>query len=351
MKSRNNKKNTTKRNTVKILISILAAVAALLLCIGVGSVFISPADAWNILMSKLFGTQLSPRIQDITVSIFWEIRMPRVMTAFLVGAALAVSGTVMQSVLQNPLASSYTLGVSSGASVGAALIIVSGFSIPFIGALTLPLTAFVFGLGTVLLAIGITGKLDKNMHNQTIILVGMVLSLFVNAILTMISAVFRQHMQQLMIWTMGSFSSRTWYHVSVMFPVCLIGTLLLMHYSREMDILTFGDDQAMTIGVDTHRVKIILLVIASAMTGTSVCFSGVIGFIDLIAPHVVRRIFGPAHRIAIPMSAILGGTFMMLADLVSRTAIAPQEMPVGAVTALIGAPFFMYIFFRKDSHE
>ena len=348
---RSKSKYDKKGNMIKVLISILAAVCALLAGIGVGSVFIPPADAYSILGNKLFGTSLAPHIQDVSVSIFWEIRMPRVLTAFFAGAALAVSGTVMQSVLQNPLASSYTLGVSSGASVGAALVMVSGFSVPFLGSLTLPLTAFIFGLGTVMLAIGIAGRLDKNMHNQTIILVGMVLSLFVNAILTMISAVFRDHMQQLLIWTMGSFSSRTWYHVSVMLPVTLAGTLLLTRYSREMDILTFGDDQAMAIGVDTRRVKMILLIIASAMTGTSVCFSGVIGFIDLIAPHVVRRIFGPAHRYAVPMSALFGGTFMVIADLISRTAAAPQEIPVGAVTALIGAPFFMYIFFRKDSHE
>ena len=195
--------------TVKVLISILAAVLALLVSIGVGSVYISPAQSCSIFMNKLFGVSLADGIEANTVSIFWEIRVPRVLTAFLVGAALSVSGTVMQSVLQNPLASSYTLGVSSGASVGAAIIIVSGFSLPLIGSLTLPLTAFVFGLATVLLAIGFSERLDRNMHNQTIILVGMVLSLFVNAILTLISAMFKQHIQQLTVWTMGSFSSRT----------------------------------------------------------------------------------------------------------------------------------------------
>ena len=337
--------------TVKVLISILAAVLALLVSIGVGSVYISPAQSCSIFMNKLFGVSLADGIEANTVSIFWEIRVPRVLTAFLVGAALSVSGTVMQSVLQNPLASSYTLGVSSGASVGAAIIIVSGFSLPLIGSLTLPLTAFVFGLATVLLAIGFSERLDRNMHNQTIILVGMVLSLFVNAILTLISAMFKQHIQQLTVWTMGSFSSRTWYHVSVLFPVCLIGTVLLTLYSREMDILTFGDEQAMTIGVDTHKVKMTLLVISAAMTGTAVCFAGVIGFIDLIAPHVVRRIFGPAHRVTIPMAAVFGGSFMVVADLISRTIAAPVEVPVGAVTALIGAPFFMYIFFHKDPAE
>ena len=337
--------------SVKVLISILAVVLALLVSTMVGSVFISPVQSCSIFMNKLFGMSLADGIEANMVSIFWEIRVPRVLTAFLVGASLSVSGTVMQSVLQNPLASSYTLGVSSGASVGATIIIVSGFSLPVIGNLTLPLTAFVFGLGTVLLAIGFSERLDKNMHNQTIILVGMVLSLFVNAILTLISAMFRQHIQQLTFWTMGSFSSRTWYHVSVLFPVCLVGTLILTYYSREMDILTFGDEQAMTIGVDTHKVKMTLLVIIAAMTGTAVCFAGVIGFIDLIAPHMVRRIFGPAHRVTIPMAAVFGGSFMVIADLISRTVAAPVEVPVGAVTALIGAPFFMYIFFHKGPAE
>ena len=196
-------------------------------------------------------------------------------------------------------------------------------------------------------AVGFTRRLDRSMQNNTIILVGMVFSLFVNAVLTLLSAAFREHLQQLILWQMGSFSGRDWSNVLVILPLVLLGVLFLCRYSREMDIMTFGEDTAMTVGVDTKRVKLILIAAASLLTGAAVAFTGVIGFVDLIAPHVVRRFFGAAHRWVIPLSALFGGTFMAVADLAARTVLSPTELPVGAVTALIGAPFFVYVYFRK----
>ncbi len=331
----------------KILIAILCCLLALTASIGIGSVGISPPDILAILLHKLFGLPLREEVDAITVSILWNIRLPRTLLAFFVGGALAASGTVMQSVLNNPLASSYTLGVSSGASLGAAAVMVLGISIPFLGMFTLPLLASVCGLLTVLLAMGFSARLDRNMENQTIILVGMVLSLFVNALLTMVTALSREHLQQLVFWQMGSFSSRDWSHVAILFPVTLIGCLLLLRYTREMDIMTFGEEQALSVGVELKRIKLILIILSALLTGTAVAFVGVIGFVDLIAPHVVRKLFGASHRLVVPMAVLFGGAFMTLADLLSRTVISPSELPVGAVTALIGAPFFAYIFFKK----
>lgn len=335
-------------NRMKVILSIFLAVLALLVSMGIGSVSIPLPDMCAIFCHKCFGTALPQNITDSAVSIFWGIRLPRTLTAFLVGGCLAASGTVMQSVLQNPLASSFTLGVSSGASLGAAIVIVSGFSIPLIGSFTLPFMGFLFGLATVFAAILLSERIDRGMHNHTIILIGMVLSLFVNAILTLLSALTPDNSRQLLLWSMGSFSSRTWYHVSVLFPACLFGTLLLMRFSREMDIMTFGDEQALTIGVDSRKMKKILIAVSAFLTGIAVCFTGVIGFIDLIAPHVVRRVFGSSHRYVLPMSVLFGGAFMAVADLMSRTVLSPQEIPVGSVTALIGAPFFAYVFFRGN---
>ncbi len=341
------KKMRESRNIkFRIAAALVLCLASLAAGIGLGSVSVPLSYGWNIFLHETVGTSLSPDIDPILVSIFWSIRFPRTLTAFLVGGALAASGAVMQSVLQNPLASSYTLGVSSGASVGAAVILVTGFSFPLIGAFTLPLVSFLFGLATVFLAIGFSAKIDRNLKNQTIILVGMVLSLFVNAILTLIAAMAQENSHRLLLWEMGSFSSKNWYHVSVLFPVCLLGVLVLIRFSRVMDIMTFGDEQAMAIGVDTGKMKKFLIGVAAFLTGVSVCFTGVIGFIDLIAPHVVRRIFGSSHRIVLPMSFLTGGAFMALADLISRTILSPEEIPVGAVTALIGAPFFAWVFFR-----
>ena len=332
----------------KYIISFTICILILVMCISIGSVSISPADALAISLNKLFGIDLSEDIQPMTVSIFWNIRIPRAIAAFMAGGALAVSGAVMQALLQNPLASSYTLGVSSGASVGAATVIISGITISFLRNIMLPVAGFGFALITVLFVIGFSSKIDRNVQNHTIILTGMVVSLFVSAILTLLSSLFPDHYQQIYFWMMGSFSGRNWMHVAIMTPVCILITVILTCFSKEMDILTFGDDQAMAIGVDVGHAKKLLIIISSLLTGVVVAFTGTIGFIDLVAPHVVRKIFGARHKVVLPMSFLYGGAFMSIADLLARTALAPREIPVGAITAIIGAPFFAYVYLSKN---
>lgn len=335
------------KTKIKILLSIVLSIIVLILGVGIGSVFVLPGDIIAMVSNKIFHTDLPSTIPKTSEAIIWSIRLPRTLIAFVVGAALAVSGTVMQSVLKNPLASSYTLGVSSGASLGAAVVIVSGFSFPFIGGLTLPIFGLVFGLLTVYLSVSFSSRLDKNLENYTIILVGMVFSLFINAILTLLIALYKESVSRLTYWQMGSFSMQEWKNFYILLPVVLIGGIILTKYSRELDILTFGENEAFTMGVDIRRTKWLLLGISAALTGFAISFVGVIGFIDLIAPHVVRKIFGSSHRIVIPMSMFFGGSFMVLCDLMARTIIAPIELPVGAVTALVGAPFFAYLYFSK----
>ncbi len=331
---------------IKIITSCFLALFVLALSMGIGSVSVSLSDSLSIIWHKLSGTTLPETIDASIVSILWEIRMPRVFAAFFVGAAISVSGAVMQAVLQNPLASSYTMGVSAGASLGAAVIIVTGATSSLLGYFLLPITGFATGLLTVLLVIAVSAGIDRNMHNHTIVLFGMVFSLFVNAILTFISSMAGEHTQRLILWQMGSFSGKRWMHAGILCVGAIIGTLLVYAYHKELDIISFGDEQAQSIGVDTGRTKIILLVLASFLTGVAVCFSGIIGFVDLTIPHVVRRIFGSKHRLVIPMSMLMGGAFMALADMVSRTLLAPREIPVGAVTALVGAPFFAWVYFH-----
>lgn len=335
------------KNNFRMLLLLALALLALALGVALGSVGISAADLLAILGHKLFGRALPEEISGVTVSILWTIRFPRAVMAFLVGASLAASGTVMQSVLRNPLASSYTLGVSSGASLCAALVIVTGFALPLIGRYTLPLFGFLGGLGTVFLAMALAMRFDRNLENQTVILVGMVLSLFVNALLTLVTALSSDRLSQLVYWQMGSFSGQSWENCALVLPILLVSLGVLLRYSREMDLMTFGEEQALSAGVDLRRVKFLLIAVSALLTGTAVSLAGVIGFVDLIAPHVVRRFFGSSHRRVVPMSALFGGAFMVLADLAGRTVLAPQELPVGAVTALIGAPFFAYIYFRR----
>ncbi len=335
-----------KKKKVRYLMVLLFCLAALAAGIGVGSVPVSPGDVLRILGNRLFGLALPKDLAGTQMSIVWTLRLPRSLCAFLVGGALAASGTVMQSVLRNPLASSYTLGVSSGASLGAALVIVTGFAFPVLGFLTLPAAGFVFGLGTVMGVLLFASRMDRGFQNQTIILAGMVFSLFVNACLTMVSALNQGYMQQLMLWQMGSFSGKNWEQVGILAVAAVFGVLYLCRYARHMDMMTFGEEAAKTMGVDTERTKKKLIAAASLLTGTAVCFTGTIGFLDLVAPHVARKIFGPAHRYVLPVSALMGGAFMVLADLAARTLLAPTELPVGAVTALLGAPFFAWIYFR-----
>ena len=305
-------KKKKNRNGLRLLGMTGAAAVLFLAAVGIGSVQMSIADVVAILKNGLFGTALPENISSLNASILMRIRLPRVCMAFLCGAMLSISGAVMQSVLRNPLASSYTLGVSSGASLGAAFVLLLGVQLPLIPTMTLPAAGFVLGLAAVLAAMGLSARFDADMRSGTIILTGMVLSLFVNAIITMLCALKKEYLNQLVFWQMGSFSGGSMKQNAVLLAVLAVCVPLLM-----------------------------------LLTGTAVSFCGTIGFVDLIVPHLARKLFGARHRWLIPASAVLGGALMVLSDLAARTVLSPKELPVGAVTALIGAPFFAYVYFSR----
>lgn len=332
---------------IGIALSHAVCLFILLAAIRAGSVYISLPDLMKIIASHITGKPLPAEVDPMNDSIFWTIRMPRAITAFLVGGVLSVSGAVMQAVLQNPLASSYTLGVSSGASLGAAIVLLCGFTVAGLEGVMLPLAGFILGLLTVTFAILIASRIDRNVSNQTIVLIGMILSLFVTGIMNFMMTFYSDRSKQLWLWMTGSFSARNWTHCAVLTVVGVIGLAVLMMLSGQLDILTFGELQASSMGVEVKKTKIIAILVCALLTGVSVAFAGVIGFIDLAAPHIVRRIFGPSHRVVIPMSFVYGGAFMALCDLAARTLLSPREIPVGAITALVGAPFFAYVFFAK----
>ncbi|MCL1996133.1 MAG: iron ABC transporter permease [Defluviitaleaceae bacterium] len=332
---------------IKIITTVCVSVIAIIAGIAIGSVNIPPSSVIYIILHNVFGTAIPEHIPVAHVGIISSLRLPRTLMAFFAGAALSVSGAVMQSILRNPLASSYTLGVSSGASLGAALVIFLGVSLPFLPMLTLPILGFTFGFATIFIVMAIARRFDTHMENHTIILTGIVFALFINAITTLMFALFREGTERMVFWQMGSFSMLGWNTVHILAPVVFVGVLFVAWFRWELDVMTFGEEQAQTIGVNIKRVKLLLLVVAAALTGGTIAFVGVIGFVDLVAPHVVRKVFGSAHRIVIPMSAVVGGTFMVIADLVARTVTAPVELPVGAVTAIIGAPFFACIYFSR----
>jgi iron complex transport system permease protein len=331
-----------KRVITGLIISLLIIMAGASL----GSSDISLGDTVMTVLHKIFRFPLNSYIDPKNVSIIWLLRLPRVLLAFLVGGCLAMSGAVCQSILRNPLASPYILGVSSGASLGAGIIIISGISLPLLGAFTLPLTGFIFGLLTVFFVAAFSSRIDKSMSNNTIILCGMVFSLFINALLTLLSAIFSDDLKRITLWQMGSFAMRGWVYIQLLLPFLAVGTAGILLYTKEMDIVTFDDDQAKSAGVETTGLKKKLLALCAVLTGAAVALSGVIGFVDLIAPHAARKIIGSRHRYLLPMSFILGGSLMVITDLIARTIISPSELPVGAITALIGAPFFAWVYIK-----
>lgn len=338
------------QNNRKNILRLLAIpLVVLVICIGtsIGSSNISIWDIISIVGNKLFNIPLVDGIELKDVAIIWNIRFPRVLLAFSVGAALSVSGAVVQSILKNPLASPYTLGVSSGASLGVGLYIIFGLSISIVGKLALPFIGFISGLITMICVILFSNKVDKGLTNTTIILSGMVFSLFANAILTTITALYSDQIKIITMWQMGSFAMKGWSYVLVGVPFFIVGIILVLKYCREMDVLSFGEDQAKSVGVETKKVKTNLFIATSILAGSAVALSGVIGFVDLIIPHTVRKVFGSNHKDVIPMSIVFGGSMMVITDLISRTIVSPSELPVGAITALIGAPFFAYLYFKR----
>lgn len=329
----------------RLILSLLVTIAVIILGIGVGSVFVPPKEIFSVFGNKLFGTPA----EEMTISLIWKLRFPRVIMSFLVGGALSAAGAVSQSVLKNPLASPYTLGVSSGASLGAALVIVSGFTL--FGRFTLPFAGLLFGIITVVLAVVLASRVDMNLGSSTIVLTGMVFSLFMNALVTLMAGLAPDKYPVIMQWQMGTFSAKSWNYIGIMLPVFLICMAVFLRFSGEMDLLTFGEEQATAIGMETKKVKWILLLTVAVLTGTSVAFAGVIGFVDLIVPHAVRKIFSSKHRIVIPMSALLGGAFMTLCDMAARTIVSPKELPIGVVTAMVGAPCFVYIYLKGKNRR
>lgn len=334
-------------NKKYVISSIVAALCIMVVGIAIGSSTIELPKLLSIVLHKTVGASLAEGVSNKDVIIIMVLRLPRVLLAFIIGGALAVSGGCIQSVLKNPLASPYTLGVSSGASFGVALIILSGFSLSFLGKMTLTTVGFLSALLTIFIVIRFTSKIDPSMSNQTIILAGMVFSLFINALLTIIIALSKEQMQQIILWQMGSLSLRSWSYVKAILPFFIIGVGGILVHAKELDALSFGEEDAISLGIDVKKVKRRLIFFSAILAGSAVAVSGTIGFIGLVAPHIVRKIFGAKHTMVIPMSIVFGGSFLILCDLIARTIISPSELPVGAITAFVGAPFFAAVYFSN----
>jgi iron complex transport system permease protein len=280
--------------------------------------------------------------------IITQIRLPRVICGALVGAALAAAGVTYQGIFRNPMADPYVIGASTGASVGSALVLVLGVGISVLGVNTLQIFAFVGSLTTVLLVYSIS-KVGSRVPVTTLLLTGIAISLFQNAIVTYMKTIASdQILHGLTFWLIGSLApTENWDKAWAILPFILVGTAVAYLYSRDLNILALGEDQAQHLGVEIEKVKRILLVSGALMTAAAVSISGLIGFVGLIIPHLTRVLIGPDHRVLLPTSVVVGASFLMICDALSRVIMGSGEAPVGVITALSGAPFFIYLLRRK----
>lgn len=329
------------------LVALLLLVS-LVLTLRIGSVDLPAGQIAGILLHSLpgIGHWFPQNWDDSAAQIVLRVRLPRIVLAMLVGAALALAGAAFQGVLRNPLADPFTLGVSSGASLGAALIIFFGLRTAWIGQWTLPLTAFVTGAVTLFAVLALARDRGK-LPVHGLLLAGVVMQSFLGAAVTFLSAMSDRPVNEILFWTMGSLNLRGWSYSALLLPYVLIGGLFLWANAGAMNLFALGERRAAQLGLNTERTKLLVLLVATLVAAAAVSVSGVIGFVGLVVPHIIRLIVGPDYRLLVPLSALGGALFLMWADTLARSVWGGAEIPLGVVTALAGAPFFALLLQRS----
>lgn len=335
-----------RRAQAVIVLSLLVPVSIFTACI-FGAYGTDPVQVLAVFKSSL---GLSVEKVDSALSfIVIDLRLSRICLSFLVGMSLAVAGTVYQGILRNPLADPFTLGVSSGAAFGASLAIFSGSTVlgaglwSRFGNMFLPLAALA-GAMAALGAVLVLGRIGGKLRRETMVLAGIVVATFLSALISLLKSLDEESVTSIVFWIMGSFQGRGWDHLSLFLPYFIAGMVPLVYYSRELDILSLGETQARHLGMDVSRVRMFLLIGAGLLTGAAVAVSGIIGFVGLIVPHLVRMFQGAEHRPLLLSSSLLGGLLLVWSDVIARSLLSGgEELPVGVVTALLGGPFFCIV--------
>jgi iron complex transport system permease protein len=337
---------TTRKAFSTLLLLSVTLLIAIIVATGMGFLHISAMEVIHILFQKLLGQELHSSNPSFPFVIM-EVRLPRILTAALVGGGLAVAGAVFQAILLNPLADPYTLGISSGAAFGASLAIILtilGIVIP--PWLSIPVFAFLGAMATLIGVFSLAAG-NNRLSSNTLILSGVIIAAILSAGIGFIKYLADEQVGIIIFWLMGSFVGRTWRDVLITLCVVMPGLLFCLYHARDLNIMALGERTASTLGVESGRVKKMLLVCASLITAICVSVSGIIGFVGLIIPHLLRMILGPDNRILIPACFLGGATLLLGADTITR-AWLPSEIPIGVLTSLIGGPFFCYIFRKKQ---
>jgi iron complex transport system permease protein len=319
---------------------------AVLLSIAIGSVFIAPADLGRVLVDRLGGTP--PGNLETFDFIIFSIRLPRTALVALTGAALGMSGAAYQGLFRNPLADPYLIGVASGAGLGAVLAMSIRWPYSFWGLMAIPLAAFAAGMLTVFVVYSLA-RVGRTVPTTNLILAGVAFSSFATALTSFLMLRSTGEVRRALGWLLGGASQAGWDAVLGILPYLLIGFVLLLGSGHALNLLQFGDDQAQQLGLPVARTKTIILIAASLVTAAAVAFSGIIGFVGLIVPHVIRLWFGADYRRLLPLSLIGGAGALLVMDVLARIVLAPQELPVGIVSALAGAPFFLWVLRRAKN--
>lgn len=330
--------------TIAGLVAVCGVVTAF--ATTVGSVHIPLLTTTRILLSRIPLVRITPDWPDTTETIILAIRLPRVLLAGLVGAALSLAGATYQGLFRNPLADPYLIGVAQGAALGAVI----GFLVPAgwlgFGFGIIPLLAFAGALLSVAM-VYFLARVGRTLPVTTLILAGVALGALFGSVVSYLVITSHEKMSGIIFWLMGSFSLGQWSEVRAVLPYVALGGAVILFYGRALNVMQLDEEQAQQLGVNVERVKLVLLVAATLITAAAVSFVGTIGFVGIVIPHVVRLIWGPDHRFLLPLSLLTGAIFLILTDLVARTILAPAEVPVGIITAICGVPFFLYLLRSK----
>ncbi|MBX3028528.1 MAG: iron ABC transporter permease [Chloroflexi bacterium] len=335
----------TRRGGLVVAVLSVALLVACLLAAGIGQFRIPIEEVLGSVLHRvgIDGALPLPSAPRADAAL-WEVRFPRVVLGALVGMALGTAGALMQGVFGNPLAEPSVIGVSSGAAVGAFLIIVLG--ITTLGGWTVPIAAFVGGFVATLLVYALARSGGRT-EVVTLVLVGIAVNAFAGAAIGLLTFVSNDDaLRAIAFWNLGSLSRATWEAVVAVAPFVLVGLVVAIWYAPRLDLLSLGERAARHLGVDVERLRLVLITVIAALVGAGVAFTGVIGFVGLVIPHLVRIVTGPSHRVLIPASALGGAIVVVVGDLIARTAIENQEMPLGVLTALVGGPFFFWLVRR-----
>jgi iron complex transport system permease protein len=328
-------------------ITLLAAIlgGAIVISTAMGYIQLPAMDVIKIIMAKISGRlSLIEGMDKLFPVVVFEVRLPRILSAAIVGAGLAISGVVFQGILLNPLADPYTLGVSAGAAFGASLAIL--LNIGFMGTASVPLFAFIGAVATLFFVMYLSAS-GGGVSSTNLILSGIIVAAILSAGISFLKYIADEQVAVIIFWLMGSFGSKTWMDVGLTFSFVGCGFLIFMFFARDLNLMSLGARMASSLGVDTKKVTVTLLVTASMVAAICVSVSGIIGFVGLLVPHMMRLLTGPDNRRLIPISFLAGAILLLAADTVTR-AVLPSEIPIGVLTALIGGPFFCYIFRKQQ---